>query len=256
MLYKHALGYGSILVAGFLALAFASSAAAFHSPEHYSLFGDAEYVSPGHNSDRAVLLTSDSASSTAWGGIEFGVTASTTYADLTTLSTEYMLASGDMCGGGSPRFQIAVEDPSTGDSGNIFVYLGDAPNYTCTGGTWLSSGDLLGSGTVDTSQLDGGTFYDPYASSTEKYGDYIVTDISLVADAGWSSTASGGDGVQAVTVDNTVINSTTFTYEEPAPTTPGDKNACKDGGWMSMTDTDGNAFKNQGQCVSFIERNK
>ena len=31
-----------------------------------------------------------------------------------------------------------------------------------------------------------------------------------------------------------------------------DKDACKNGGWESLTDAEGNSFKNQGQCVAFV----
>jgi hypothetical protein len=245
MTHKYAVGFGSLLLAAVLIAAFGVSAFAFHSPEHYSLFSDASYVSPGNGSDRAVKLVSDS--TPGWGGVDYGVEEGVSYADLTALSTDYMLESDDVCAGGSPRFQVALEDATSGDTGNIFVYLGDAPNYTCASGVWLSSGDLIGTGTVDSSQLDGGTFYDTYASSLEKYGDYTVTGIQLVADGGWAA----GDAEQAVTVDNTLINSTLFTYEIPL-TNEDLKNQCKDGGWRNMTDNDGSSFKNQGQCVSFF----
>jgi hypothetical protein len=35
---------------------------------------------------------------------------------------------------------------------------------------------------------------------------------------------------------------------------PSDKEACKQGGWMELTDADGNSFKNQGQCVSYMAK--
>ena len=36
-----------------------------------------------------------------------------------------------------------------------------------------------------------------------------------------------------------------------AANTPGNKNDCKNGGWQTLTDNNGNPFSNQGQCVSF-----
>jgi len=35
------------------------------------------------------------------------------------------------------------------------------------------------------------------------------------------------------------------------PSTPATKEDCKDGGWMELTDVDGNEFKNQGQCIKY-----
>jgi hypothetical protein len=40
--------------------------------------------------------------------------------------------------------------------------------------------------------------------------------------------------------------------EEPVANVPTSKDDCKEEGWMDLTDTDGNAFKNQGQCVSYV----
>jgi len=240
--YKKLLGsvFGIFMVFGM-----ASTALALHSPEHYSLFGDASFVSPGNASNRAVHLISDA--SPGFGGVDYGVESGLTFADVQALSTDYKFESDDSCGGGSPRFQINVEDPTTGDEGNIFAYIGPAPNYTgCPAGVWTNSGDLLeGVNPIDTSQLDGGTFYDPYATALAKYGDYIVTGIQLVADGGFFFP----DGEQALDVDNTLVDTTLFTYEIPVAAS---KEACKNGGWKNLADDEGNRFKNQGDCVSFV----
>lgn len=42
----------------------------------------------------------------------------------------------------------------------------------------------------------------------------------------------------------------TLTTPPPVPT---DKNQCKDGGWQDLADNQGQPFRNQGQCVSFVE---
>jgi hypothetical protein len=239
----------TLAVLSVLSLMITTTAYAVHSPQHYSLFGDASYVTPGNASNRAVHLVSDE--DPGFGGIDYGVEEGVTFADLQTLSTDYKFETDDSCAGGSPRFQINVEDPETGDTGNIFVYIGPPPGYTgCPPDVWLNTGDLLeGVNPIDTSQLDAGTFYDPYSAALLKYGDYLVTGIQLVADGGWAST----DGEQAVDVDNTLINSTLFTYE---PTAAEAKELCKQGGWMTLTDEDGNSFKNQGQCVSYFAKQK
>ena len=184
----------------------AGSAQALHSSEHYSLFDDAAYSTPGNASLRAVTLTSDA--TPGWGGIDYGIATGTTFADIGVLATDYRFADGDSCGGGSPRFQIEVMSGST--TKNIFVYLGSSPSYTgCADETWLASGDLLQNGmTVDTSQLPGGTFYDTYENALAKYGTSTITGISLVADGGWAM-----DGSQIVMIDNTNVDGTVFTYE-------------------------------------------
>ena len=232
---------GSITAAFAIAFIAAPNAYALHNAEHYALFGDAAYVSPGNASNRAVDLVSDP----GFSGIDYGVEEGTTFADLTTLSTDFKPESDDTCLGGSPRFQINLTDPVSGDEGNVFVYLGtDSASLPCVPGVWQNSGDLLEvTKLVDTSQL-GGTFYQPYALALAQFGTYEVTGIQLVVDASWAF----ADSEQAVQVDNTMINSTLFTYEVPVPSS---KDECKNGGWMTMGDDSGRMFKNQGDCVSY-----
>jgi len=224
----------------------AGMASAAHSG--YSLFGDAEIVTGGHPGN-AVQLRSDP--TPGWGGIDFDVAARTTFADLGTLATDYKFEADDTCAGGSPRFQVNVEDPVTGDSGNIFVYIGPPPAYTlCPMNTWVNTGDLLaGVNPIDTSQLVGGTFYDPYTAALAKYGDYIVTGIQLVADGAWKFL----DGEQTVFIDNTNIDGTVYTYDGDHARS---KDNCKDGGWMDLVTDDGDRFKNQGDCVSYFNNGK
>lgn len=211
----------------------------------YALFGGATYVSPGNASNRAVRLVADlSNTSTAddYSGVDFHVPAGLTFADLQKLSTDYKLTQGT-CSGGSPRFQINVLDPSTNSLKNIFAYIGPPPNYTgCPANVWLNSGNLLSpANLIDTGQLSGGVFYDPVTAAVAKFGSYSVVGIQLVADTFAAS--------QTVIVDNTMINDTVYTYE------PDSKEACKDGGYQSFLYSPG-PFQNQGQCVSYFNRNK
>ena len=126
------------------------------------------------------------------------------------------------------------------------MYIGPPPNYTgCPPIVWTNTGDLLeGVNPIDTSQLNGGTFYDPYAAAFIKYGSYIVTGVQVVVDSGF---AFGGE--QTAFVDNTNIDGTTYTYDEAGH--PTSKDDCKNGGWMNLVDDEGDAFKNQGDCVSY-----
>jgi hypothetical protein len=228
-----------------VALIGANAALAFSSSD-YSLLGDATYAA-GNASPRSVQLVSDA--DPGYGAVDYHVASGTTFAELEALSTDYRFEADDSCAGGAPRFSMGLSDQDSGDSGNIFVYLGDAPNYTnCPAGVWTNSGDLLGSEPLDTTQLDGGTFYDSYADALAKYGSYEVTSLQLVTDAGWAAQ----DGEQTVSIDNTKINDTLYTYEIPVAT---DKEQCKNGGYKNYTDQNGNSFKNQGQCVSSTVKN-
>ncbi len=209
----------------------------------YTLYGDAMPVSPGHNSDTAIQLRSDA--DPGYGGIDFDAPAGMTLNQLLNLSTDYMFTAGS-CGGGSPRFQINVTAPT--GAKNIHVYIGPPPSYTgCVPNVWLTTGDLLESALfVDTGQLPGGTFYDPWVTALAKYGSYPVTGFQLVADGSWAVAG----GVQTVQVDNVMINATIFTFESDV-VDPNDKERCKKGGWQDFTASPG-PFKNQGDCVSYF----
>src|SRR3954451_18508754 len=215
-----------------LTFLFAISLSGYAFGANYQLFGGAQLTSPGNGSPTAVKLTSVG---TSYSGIDFSVDSGTTFADLSSLSADYMFTQGT-CGGGSPRFQVNVIDPTTNQTRNIFVYFGTAPNYNdCPENTWVNTGDLLSNGLfVDTSQI-GGTFYDTYENAVATFGQYQVTGVQLVVDGGWL-------GPQMVLVDNVVVDDMTSTFKN--------KNTCKDGGWATYTGAPG-PFKNQGQCVSY-----
>jgi hypothetical protein len=174
----------------------------------YTLEGDATIVSPGNASENAVQLRSDTA--TAISSVSFAVPDGTTFADLATLSTDYMFELDDSCGGGSPRFQIGV-DSGTDVLGNIFVHIGPSPDFTgCVAGVWSNTGDLLeGDLPLDTSQL-GGSQTDTYSSALAAYGTFAVTSVEIVVDAGWYFT---DDSEQTVLFDNTDVSGVVYTYD-------------------------------------------
>ena len=236
----------SIIAVGLMAIAFpvvmaiSNGTASAVVSNSYSLFGDAAIVQPGYASANAAQIESSATVTPGYGGVDFGIpNGVTTLNTLNNLSTEYMFTQGS-CGGGAPRFVATVTTPS--GSQNVNFYIGPAPNYTsCPPNVRSNTGNLASpTNLVDATQLGGG-FYEPYAAVQASYGSYPVTDVFVVTDAYWFA------GTQTVQVDNTQINTNTYTYE-PAPT----KNSCKKGGWMTLQDASGNSFKNQGDCVSYF----
>jgi hypothetical protein len=127
-----------------------------------------------------------------------------TLAEVTDLSTDFLVKEGD-CAGGSPRFQLSLDTDDDGDhDGNVFVYLGPWPNYTgCPLNVWESSGNLVEDADPrwDTSQI-GGTFYDTYENAVELAGGATVLDVSLVVDSGWALAGQR----QVVCVDDAEVN--------------------------------------------------
>jgi hypothetical protein len=223
----------------------------------YTLFGDAQIVSPGNNSAHAVQLRSECPggitmcflnSTFTFGGIDFDIPADTTFANFTELATDYKFTEGS-CGGGSPRFQINMVSPDATDTGNIFVYIGPPPSYMgCPMNVYQSTGDLLeGLNPIDTSQLNAGAQYDPYSVALTKYGAYTVTGVQLVADGSWSQLGN----VQTVHVDNVDIDGTVYTFDQPQ--TAGE---CKKHGYEVVTRADGSEFKNQGDCIQYFNTGK
>jgi hypothetical protein len=229
------------------ALGFVSALALFSgvaaAAAGYSLFGDAQIVSPGNASPHAVQIRSDA--DPGFGGIRYDVPTGTTFADLDQLATDFMPESDDLCVGGSPRFQLGIDTDGDGDrDASIFAYFGpDSASPACVSGVWQNTTDLLDPAKLlDTSQLAAGTFYDPYPSALAKYGSLGVTSISVVVDASWAH----ADSEQTFLVDNTNVDGTVYTYDQPA-----NKDECKKGGWMSLTRADGSSFKNQGDCIQY-----
>jgi len=218
-------------IAGALSLMLVSSALAA-----YSLFGNSHVVSPGAGgSPNAVEVNG----TTTGSGISFDVPAGTTFAMLDSLGTDYKFMSGN-CQAGSPRFQVRVQNPTTMAIGNIFVYIGPPPNYNvCPTPDYVNTGNMLeDTDLIDTSQV-GGSFYQPVAvAQAGPIGSFTVLRVSLVVDPGYG---------QVVRFDNTNVDGTVYTYDQPA-----DKDQCKDGGWQDLTRADGSTFKNQGDCVSYF----
>jgi hypothetical protein len=171
-------------------------------------FGGADKAKLKHRNGVYALVSNTGNTDTAddFSGVSYTKADGLTFADVQELSTDYLVRAGG-CGGGSPRFQIGIDTDGDGTrNGSIFVYVGDAPSFNCTVGTWQSTGNLIGSGDLrfDTSQL-GGTFYDSYANALAAYGSDAVTSISFAVDAGWMF-----GGLQDVLVDDLTVNGRTL----------------------------------------------
>jgi len=227
---------GLLLGSGAASLALFGTANAAVSSS-YSLFGNAAIVTGGNPGNAAQI----SNGAPGYGGVDYSGTGVTTVADLNNLSSDYKFTQGS-CELGSPRFGATVTNGS--NSGTIFFYIGPTPNYTnCPQNVWTNTGNLAAAtNLVDTSQLPGGTFYDTYAAAQARYANYTVTDLFVVDD--------DYANLQTVLLDNTQVDSTTFNYDQPA-----NADNCKNGGWQNLTDGSGQAFKNQGQCVSYAQHN-
>ncbi len=118
------------------------------------------------------------------------------------------------CGAGAPRFNVVTSD-------NVTHFFG------CADGT-QSPATTAGWTHVVFTPAQG---FPPVAAGS------TVQSIEIVQDE------------QGQThLDNISINDQVIT----GPATPTSKDACKDGGWRNLQDANGQAFRNQGQCVSYF----
>ena len=172
--------------------------------------------------DHVILVSdlSDVPTTNDFSAIKFDDETGNLVSSITSLGTDYNVTDDD-CGGGAPRFQIAVDMDGNATTSpadkNIFIYIGPHPNFTgCTPNTWVSTGNLIASPDprFDTSQI-GGTFYDTWANVLALVGNKGILSISIAVDAGWMF----GDSEQTVLIDNTDINGMFYDYNPPPPPT-------------------------------------
>jgi hypothetical protein len=158
---------------------------------------------------------SDSTSANDASAITFAMPSGTTFADLTTLSTDFDVTD-DNCLGGSPRFSITLDDGK-----NVFVYLGPSPSFSaCAPNVWQSSGNLIGNDDQcrwDTSQEISGTQCTTHTAALAALGSKQVVSVSLVVDGGWAF----ADKEQTVLAKNVTVNDTVFPATEQPPATGG-----------------------------------
>lgn len=209
----------------------AAFTAAFALPAGTSTFG-----ATSEQNDGLHLVSEMTNITSPYGGVSFSLPSGTTAASLTNLDATFTKLAGD-CGGGSARFEIDTSE------GNVFVYVGAAPNFTaCANG---STGNLLATPDlrVDTSQLAGGAQYDNWANAQTLLDSTPISSLSFLVDSGWTST-----GRQEFVLSSASVNSTNYNFvAAPAPT---NKDQCKNGSWQTL------GFKNQGQCVASVQSNE
>jgi hypothetical protein len=131
-------------------------------------------------------------------------------------SASFTLASAAQCQGGSPRFDIVTS------AGTFFLGCNNVTPTTNADGTLTY--------TFDAASIAAGGNQVPFPTGTITSADVLI-DVQGTAD-----------------LSNIVVNDVT---EVPTPVVgpPTTKSACKHGGWKTFTNP---SFKNQGQCVSYV----
>lgn len=208
----------------------------------YRLLGAASYVMPGHESNLAVKLitnTYNGDSGDDFSAVDFYIPSTLTLADIHYLGFDYNFINGT-CYRESPRFKISVDTPD--GTGYVFVSRLNGAHYTnCPMDSWNTFANL---GDQVDATLPGFGDNTSFDQINAIYGDMRVTGIQLIANMGWPAIEG-----QAVLVDNVRINDNLYTFETS------NKDACKKGGYKNFMFSSG-PFRNQGECVSYFEKNK
>ena len=130
------------------------------------------------------------------------------------ISASFTLASTTQCQGGSPRFDVVT---TTG-----LFFLG------CNNVTPTINANGTATYTFTAATIAAGGNQVPFPTGTIQAIDVLI-DVQGTAD-----------------LSNMTVNGQ---VQVPAPATPKSKDDCKNGGWKNFTNP---AFKNQGDCVSFV----
>ena len=135
------------------------------------------------------------------------------------------------------------------------VALGPSPSFTGCAPGWQSTGNLIGNmdgGRYDYSVFSGSPFT-TYDNEPAVVAAGDVVGVFIVVDGSWNGSATGGDGEQTVLVDNINTNGHLTTFDPPQPAS---KDDCKKGGWQNLFRADGSPFKNQGDCIQYVNTGK
>jgi hypothetical protein len=151
-------------------------------------------------------------------------------ANLTELNFDYK--AGEHCGAGAPRFNLQLDQ-----AGNSNAFLG------CAGGTQTPTGNGYTHVEYSAAQIAAAVGTANGTPSSTLYDLYMIFDEGTDTPTGGTIGTAG-----AVHVDNISVNG----VNEGSPTTPSNKSDCKNGGFANFTDNNGNPFRNQGQCVAFV----
>lgn len=155
--------------------------------------------------------------------------------------------------GGAPSFQVQILALGTAGSFTTLVYE-PYQNGTVVNGQWqardVDEGQLWSSRTVTDAGGDcdlaagaGGAPFYTLAGLVADCPDAVVVGIGVNVGTYNPSYDTAADGVR--------LNGTTYDFE--IGTSPSSKNECKQGGWATFNDP---AFKNQGDCVSWVAAGK
>ncbi len=149
--------------------------------------------------------------------------------NITELNFDYK--TGEHCGAGAPRFNLQI---SADGSQNAFL--------GCAGGTQTPTGNGYTHVEFNAAQIQAAVIAAGGTPTSTLYDLYIIFDEGTDTPVGGTIGTPGQVHIDNISVNNAVVGQ---------PTSPQSKDDCKNGGWKNLTGANGQAFKNQGDCVSY-----
>ena len=208
-------------------------------------------TAPGDPHNGALQLTTDV---TTTAKAQYMHESSTALGDVTELGYQTKQNSAPFPGA-TASYQVAVD--LNGDATGGFTTLVYEPyqNGTVTPGVWqewdVDAGQFWSSrsftdGTCTVVAGGGGAPFYTLEGLQAACPDAVVQ--------GFGVNIGSNNPSYNVEADLVNFNGTTYNFEPFQ--TPNDKDQCKKDGWKNLADSQGNSFKNQGQCVSSVVSNK
>jgi len=157
--------------------------------------------------------------------------------------------------GGDPSYQLATclggVSGTTCTGFTTFVYE-PYENGTVTPGVWQTWDVAAGQVWSSRTYTDGATC--SVAAGAGGAPFYTLADLQAncpnAVVVGFGVNVGSNNPSYDVEADLVDFNGTTYNFEPFAAVT--DKDACKKDGWKAQFDANGNGFKNQGDCVSYV----
>ena len=214
----------------------------------------------------ALQLLTDTAPAANQDKAQYMHAAGVPFASITTLAYDTKQVSASFVAG-LPSYQLATClygvtatdcTPSTtvgGKSFATFVYepyvnVGNAGVQNNIWQHWdVSAGKFWSTKTEGAVQASQGTFTYTLAQLKTAFPNAVLASYGV-------NVGSNNPGYSTL-VDKFVFNETTYDFEKtepaPAPTVPTTKDQCKKDGYKNFVDDKGKSFKNQGQCIKYVQ---
>jgi hypothetical protein len=164
----------------------------------------------------------------------------------TKVSFDYAAAAGTTASGGSPRISIGIDQDGNGTR-ESYAFV---DTLGCNNGS-------PNNGTLSFSDPTCTVFYDD-PTVTGETQLYVSWTAFATAHPTWKISMNTTADVPFVIVDQPGLWTVTNVHlgEEEAGNVAGDKEKCKKGGWQDLTRADGSSFKNQGDCIQYVNTGK